>query len=298
MLRGVAPRRSIHRLAERCAEAIVRAPARLDSYLEIDRLVRAQEALTDLLPDDQEPETYCLFVGYPRSGHSLIGSLLDAHESVVISHELHVLRCLEAGLTRDQLVRFQKYNAALFARMGRGWSGYDYAVEGQSQGTYGTLRVLGDKRGGGTARYLAEHPDALDRLREVLRWPVRLLHVIRDPLDNVASMARHLPSLQVAAERYELRVRAIARLQAALPPGELLDVHLDEFVADPKGWLCTICGFLGLERPADAYLDACAAPVFGSPRRVRGERAWPESVTSSLRRLCGETSFLMRYADG
>ena len=24
-------------------------------------------------------KTYCMFLGYPRSGHSLIGALLDAH---------------------------------------------------------------------------------------------------------------------------------------------------------------------------------------------------------------------------
>ena len=37
---------------------------------------RYRDALADL-------ETYCLFIGYQRSGSSLIGSLLDAHPEVV-----------------------------------------------------------------------------------------------------------------------------------------------------------------------------------------------------------------------
>jgi phage terminase large subunit-like protein len=36
---------------------------------------------------------FCIFIGYPRSGHSLVGSLLNAHPEVIISHELDVLRC-------------------------------------------------------------------------------------------------------------------------------------------------------------------------------------------------------------
>ena len=35
--------------------------------------------------------TFLLFVGHPRSGHSLVGSLLDAHPDVVVSHELDAL---------------------------------------------------------------------------------------------------------------------------------------------------------------------------------------------------------------
>jgi hypothetical protein len=31
---------------------------------------------------------FCLFIGYPRSGHRLIGALLDAHPDVAIAHEI------------------------------------------------------------------------------------------------------------------------------------------------------------------------------------------------------------------
>jgi len=40
--------------------------------------------------------TYVMFVGYPRSGHSLIGSLLDAHPNVVIAHEMDALQFVQS----------------------------------------------------------------------------------------------------------------------------------------------------------------------------------------------------------
>ncbi len=36
-------------------------------------------------------ETYCMFIGNPKSGHSLVGFLLNAHNNAVISHELNAL---------------------------------------------------------------------------------------------------------------------------------------------------------------------------------------------------------------
>ena len=32
-------------------------------------------------------EKFVFFVGYPRSGHSIIGSVMDAHPDIVIAHE-------------------------------------------------------------------------------------------------------------------------------------------------------------------------------------------------------------------
>ncbi len=36
-------------------------------------------------------ERFWSFIGYPRSGHSLIGSLINAHPDVVVCHELDTL---------------------------------------------------------------------------------------------------------------------------------------------------------------------------------------------------------------
>ena len=37
-------------------------------------------------------ETFVLFIGYPRSSHSLVGALLDAHPEIIIPHEYDVLQ--------------------------------------------------------------------------------------------------------------------------------------------------------------------------------------------------------------
>ena len=41
-------------------------------------------------------ETYCMFIGYLRSGHRLIASLLDAHPNAIATHELDALKFVGA----------------------------------------------------------------------------------------------------------------------------------------------------------------------------------------------------------
>jgi hypothetical protein len=40
---------------------------------------------------------YVTSVGYPRSGHSLVGSLINAHPEALIAHELDAIALIDAG---------------------------------------------------------------------------------------------------------------------------------------------------------------------------------------------------------
>ena len=42
-------------------------------------------------------QTYCLFIGHGRSGHSILGALLDAHPNIILPDEVDVLKYLQAG---------------------------------------------------------------------------------------------------------------------------------------------------------------------------------------------------------
>ena len=42
----------------------------------------------ELRREFESVQTYVMFVGYPRSGHSLVGAFLNAHPAMMIAHEL------------------------------------------------------------------------------------------------------------------------------------------------------------------------------------------------------------------
>lgn len=175
------------------------------------------------------------------------------------------------------------------------WNGHRYHVPGQWQGRHRHLRVLGDKKGGGTSRQLTQHPDLLDRLRATLRLPVKLIHVVRHPVDNILAMQKQFGiSQQESSDLYFSMAQAVAMLKARLAPGDLHQVRYEDFVADPARHLKDMCSYLG--QPADPqYLQACAkivCPEIGSAHRQAG---LPRTLVDGVIRSAARYEFLNTY---
>jgi hypothetical protein len=241
--------------------------------------------------------SFLVFVGHPRSGHSLVGALLDAHPNMVVAHELDVLKYLEAGYHRDQLLALVLEHSAGNAARGRRSWGYSYAVPGQWQGRYERLEVVGDKRGRLTTARLADDPTLLDRLAERLHLPVRVVQVVRNPFDDVATMHRRSPDVGLGDQIDEYF--ALAATVDAVTPG--LDangfhrLHLEDLVADTRRELTALCGFLDVAADPD-YLAACAAIVFESPHRTRDGAPWTPELRADVERRMARHAWLAGYA--
>jgi sulfotransferase family protein len=241
-------------------------------------------------------ERFCGFIGYSQSGHTLVGSLINAHPDAVIAHELDVLHLVAEDLTRDELFALILARDREFATLGRTWTGYDYNVPGGHQGATEAPRVIGDKKGQRSTRNLMENPSLLARLRACVNLPLAMIHVVRDPHDTIASICRHAGDgdLDRAIVHYAELAQANATIRAQLAPRELLDVHLEDLVADPPGGLGRICAFLGLEPHAD-YLRHCAAVVFPAPNRPGRMAAWSARQRTAVAELAARHDFLGRY---
>jgi hypothetical protein len=246
-------------------------------------------------------EAFCLFIGYPRSGHSLVGSLLDAHPDVVIAHEEGALRLVAGGAARDELFDRLIANARHQAERpnGRRASGYSYAIEGQWQGRARRLRVIGDKQGQKTTSLVGRNPLQLDDLQRTVRVPLRLLHVTRNPFDVVAQIAL---SSRPDSRRASLHGAAsfLARLarvnQSVIEgPHHVWTVRHESFVRAPQLELRRICEFLGVEGD-DPYLDACSQIVFDAPQQTRGLVEWTAGDVEAVEQVIARHEFFAAYS--
>ncbi len=243
----------------------------------------------------QNLESFVMFIGYPRSGHSIIGSLLNAHPNIVIGHRLRVLRYVGFGFNRQQLCGMVLLADERFARLGRvGSKRYNYSVPGQWQGRYRDLRVIGDSNV--TNNYLRRRPELLPRLREVMGLPVRLVHVVRNPYDNISTMSiRNRLTLQEAADRYFSLCEGAATIQAASAAGDWFDLRHEDLLDDPTILLDRLCTFVGV--PAhQGYLDACAGVLYRSPHQSRREVDWSPEMIQQVQDRLQPFAFLHGYS--
>jgi hypothetical protein len=235
---------------------------------------------------------FCLFIGYPRSGHSLIGALLDAHPDAAIAHEINVLALIAGnGMDRDELFRtlLRVSESDAGRKLGRRATGYSYAVPGQWQGYVRELRVIGAKAGEKTTRWLGRDPGELTKLRRLVRAPVRLVHVTRNPYDSIARMAATTKGGQperTLANAIDF-LRRLARINDRLIRSgkvDILTIRHELFVRDPRADLLRLAEFLEIDRDP-AWLKACAQIVFPTPQRARDAVAWTDDERAAVEEI-------------
>ena len=239
---------------------------------------------------------FCLFVGYPRSGHSLVGALLNAHPNAVIAHELNAAQLIVDGCTRDALYARILARAYWFNRRGNvAETHHTYQVPNQWQGRFAALRVIGDKRGGAVTRCIAAHPQFLARVRALVAVPLRLVHVVRNPFDNISAISIwHRLSLEESVEFYFRHCQTTARLGELCEPAEIITVHHEQMIHDPRSALSGLCAFLGLECDS-RYLQDCCSAVFAAPSYTRRTVGWPAALVGEVERRTRQYRFLEGY---
>ena len=137
-------------------------------------------------------EKFVFFIGYPRSGHSIIGSMMDAHPDMVIAHEFMLFKKWQgqqALKSKANLLNALYRRSLLDAT--EGWrtmnkdsKGYTLQMEQSWQGRFRKLKVIGDKSGGMVGRLYTKNPEDVQRsyreIADTVKIPVQVLHVVRD----------------------------------------------------------------------------------------------------------------------
>lgn len=237
----------------------------------------------------------CLFIGHPRSGHSAVGSVLDAHPDALVAHRLDAMRYIERGYSPAMLSSMIVGNVRRFTPGGRRLTGYSYAMPGSWQGRVRDLRVIGDQEGRLTALRLARNPAGLDAFEQRWSVPVRLLHVTRNPYDNITTWAlRRMADLESTVEAYFGICREVASICEHRGSAGVLHMRHEEFLARPRELTAAMCDFVGL-RTDPEHLDQAARLLYPTPHRSRHMVPWPPHLIARVAREAEAFTFLDGY---
>ena len=277
---------------------------------------------------------FVLFVGYPRSGHSIIGSFLDAHPNVVMAHEFHVFRRIrKANLDFSKSQLFNElfknsYNNRV--RSGNN-KGYNLTVEGSWQGRYrDRIDVIGDKKGGSNSKLYSEWPKLFlqqyKKLQQVISIPIRFIHCVRNPYDIISTMALYrsksfgspnstlslinrLQNGTLVHETYKNDTLLTERIkkqlsyadavlelsQSLIDRRSILEVHNHKLVSHPEQTILKLCRFLEISCSSD-YVKSCASKVFPELSRTRFTVYWSEEAKKMLQERIQKYPFFRKYS--
>ncbi|MGJ3249436.1 MAG: sulfotransferase [Elainellaceae cyanobacterium] len=246
-------------------------------------------------------ESFCMFIGYSRSGHSLVAALLDAHPNIAMAHELRAVKYVEANFGRDELYYLLYQNTRIRGHSWKRGKGYTYDVPNQWQGSFDKeIRVIGDKHGEYTVNSLISNPKLVDKLRKTVKVPIRFIHVVRNPFDNIATMAlkeaRHGSPLDIQGtiDRYFSVCESISTIKSIVGEQHVFDLRHENFVKKTQSQLQALCSWLGVES-STSYLEACSEVVFESPRRSCYEVEWSPAQVQDIKDRIATYPFLDGY---
>lgn len=247
-----------------------------------------------------EVDVFCLFVGQTKSGCSMVGGLLDAHPNIIISDELHVLQYVDKGFNQEQLfhlILHASHREQMKGRVtARRLSPYSFLVPDQWQGSYTTLKVIGDSTAGKSTQKLAENPNLISHLRDTMDGKqTRFIQVIRNPFDPMTvMMIRGKRSFENALSHYFEDCDTLMQIRLKLNSADLFSVRYEDFVNSPAAHLIDLCSFLGIEANEE-YLDSCTRIIKHTPERSRDLVEWKTEWIERVEEKIEQYDFLAGY---
>ena len=275
-------------------------------------------------------EKFVIFVGYARSGTSIIGSLLDAHPNMIIAHEYMIFKTWPLDdKNRDTLngnrsyvfnELYQKsYRASCLGARSehKDNKGYTLFVNNSWQAQFKDLKVIGDKSGGsvGTlySRDASKVQKSYQEIMETVKVPIHSLHLLRNPFD-IMSTSLLFKSSVTRGTKYEptngMKCNNTASLERIIDifflfaKGvydmistcnlTLLEIHSEDFVKQPQEIMKWICDFLGVEC-SPWYLQMCQDKVFPSVSRSRDKVEWTEEQIARVQKLMDTFPYFKGY---
>lgn len=236
-----------------------------------------------------------MFIGYPRSGHSLIGGLLDAHPNIIIAHELGELKYINAGFSRNQIYYLLLENSRRAARQGWRHGDFPLQVPGQWQGRFEKLLVIGDKHGEGATLRLQARPWLFDILSNRM-GKIKLIHVVRNPYDNISTIYnKSIPNLHKSIEYYFSLCQKVLEIRQRAAPEDFLELRHETFIENPGRSLEALCRFLDVDVLPD-FIESCAKIVFTSPHKSRHDLGWNSIDRGEVKRRMDVFPFLREYS--
>jgi len=247
------------------------------------------ERIAQSYPDSlfDQVKCYAMFIGHARSGHSLVGAILDAHPNIVIANELHALPLFQRydcdRLKVFKLILAWSQNATDQDRWARDF--YNYRIDGLFQGRYQALEVIGDKKGGASTRYFLNHPRFARRFIQEMGALLRIILVIRNPYDTISAQdyRAHRPVSEETIDHYFRSLDGMIALRELLDPAQFTLLYHEDLIARRREEISRLCAFLGQEVPPD-FLDRCSQAIHESPHQRRYKMNWTEPLKDSVRR--------------
>ena len=271
-----------------------------------------------------------LFVGWPRSCHSFVGSILDGHPHILVADEYFLMTKLRTGrlpIQRDIIFKALYNSSTLSIKNARSMrartermKGYSLIFEDLMQGQFEDhIDIIGDKGGAHVSILLNDKTYNISKtfgiLRKQLRVDIYVIRVVRNPYDNIAThslykygLKEKLKEMRSLENTSLLQVPKTALSRSAMEYFRLyfasekvkaaadktIDIHCSDLIDNPREEISKLCEFLEVQCSED-YISKCASHVFTEESHTSKLINWLPEVKESIQKKLDSISVFKAY---
>ena len=244
-----------------------------------------------------------MFMGYPRSGHTLVASMLNAHPNVMCSNQFFIIQDAEEKNLEGILKVIE--NGSTY----QNWKPEVKIPSPPKQDLY----VVGDKTGHRTVEYLISNPEQLDALKKIIPWPIKWVHVVRNPFDCLSTWTRknfdsrknkkYNDSEKTASLNQEFKgafnkFKQLNNKIAELKKTEdVLTLLHEQVVMKKDKTMKKLLNFLELEKSAE-WRQNVIGTLWKKPRITRRNITWNSKMTNQVMNATRQYPWLDGYYFG
>jgi hypothetical protein len=237
-----------------------------------------------------------MFIGYPRSGHSLIGAILNAHPEIMVSHEYDVVKYLKRGLSFPQICKGICERNRWFQQRNNTWSGYSYSIPNQFQNKTDGFDIIGDKKGGRTTKQFLIKPDLIDKTVQNIPVEIKWIHVLRNPFNIISTMTRYKDSVAYNLDLFIKYHHTFKALQSKISNQNIYTLYHEDLLIHPEKCIVELLSFLNKEASSD-YIKDCTSILFKKPTNTKNNITWSIDSEKRLKDFMKTSHELTRYID-
>jgi len=233
---------------------------------------------------------YCCFIGWGRSGNSLVGALLNFHPNIYIKNEFMTVRddCKTEEEIIDLLLNKIHRREKIKGKI-QNWGGFQHK---QFNIKRDIPLVVGGKKGGRTSNDMIESPELFDNIfNNIIKLPVKWIHVQRNPYDNISSFVK--VSKDDAIDMYFKHAQSV---QKVLSEREYITIHVEDLCKNTESVMKRLCEYY--EVPiVNGYLKHCREVVWNNSRITRHNvKWWNKERIDRVKKLMKQYDFMRGYS--
>jgi len=241
------------------------------------------------------PKYFVLFLGWGKSGGTLIGSIIDAHPNAIISNEYDILSKFHLMSKQELFDAIIETSNKQASRERMGGYGYKYAIPGQGKAK--ELFILGDKKAGKNTKILGHDLQPIADLANLINTSIKFINVVRNPFDIIAAIvkaktARWPQTIDESIAAHTALCEKLSYQRNNLD--DLLTIRLEDVISDKEKSIQNICEFLELDA-SESYISDCCKLIYTKPSEPRKEVSWNNAQISEVQIMIQKYDFLRGY---